>query len=198
MSAPRAMLALVAVTLAACSSAPPSPTPTPAPTAAASSTPTPAVRPTPTAPPHLVGMWLGFHNCDRIVDILTAAGMPEQALMNAAESGTIPGVATIDDIADPENPCVGAIDMRHWHFFTANGEFGSLDMNRQRVDDGRWTLVDADTLAINGTRFDFEVDGDELRMQPVDVGTCPVNGEWCPEAWKLMVVMPGMAWTRDE
>ena len=56
--------------------------------------------------------------------------------------------------------------MPHWHFFTANGEFGSLDMNRQRVDDGGWRIVAAETLAINGTRFEFHVDGDELRIDP--------------------------------
>ena len=149
-------------------------------------------------PPPVVGTWKGFHNCERIIAIMTAAGMPEQALLNAAESGTIPDVVTIDDIADVKHPCVGATDMPHWHFFTASGEFGSLDMNRQQVDDGPWTLVDADTLAINGSAFDFQVDGDQLRIQPVDVGTCPVNGRWCAEAWKLMVAMPGLVWARDE
>lgn len=149
------------------------------------------------AAPALVGTWLGMHNCQRIVDIITAAGMPEQALLNAAESTTIPGVTTVAQIADPENPCVAAVDVPHSHFFTASGLFGSRDANGQQVDDGRWVIVDEDTFVINGTPFDFKVDGDELRMEPVDVGTCPVNGTWCPEAWKLMVAMPGMAWTRS-
>jgi hypothetical protein len=70
-------------------------------------------------------------------------------------------------------------------------------MNRGKVDFGTWTLVDADTFAIDGTQFDFHVDGDELQMAPVEVGTCPVNGEWCREAWKLMVAMPGTTWTRE-
>lgn len=155
-------------------------------------------RPAPPALPALVGDWIGFHNCQRIVDLMNAAGMPEQALLNAAESGTIPDVTTIADIADPTNPCLGAVDKEHSHFFTSGGLFGSRDMNGQQVDDGAWVLVDADTFTINGTPFDFQVDGDELRMEPVDVGTCPVNGQWCPEAWKLMVAMPGMAWTRDD
>ena len=139
-----------------------------------------------------------MHNCQRIVDIMTAAGMPEQALLNAAESTTIPGVSTVEQIADPENPCVSTVDVEHSHFFTANGMFGSRDSKGQQVDDGRWEIVDADTFEINGTPFDFRVDGDELRMEAVDVGTCPVNGEWCPEAWKLMVAMPGMVWTRGD
>ena len=129
---------------------------------------------------------------------MNAAGMPEQGILNVAESGTLPGVSTVDDIADPEKPCVGAVGMDHSHFFTADGRFGSRDMHGQQVDDGAWTILDADTLAVNGTRFDFEVDGDELRLQPEEVGPCPVNGEWCREAWKLMVAMPGMAWTRSD
>ena len=48
----------------------------------------------PSAP---VGNWLGMHDCQRIVDMMTAAGMLEQALLNAAESGTIPGVSTVED-----------------------------------------------------------------------------------------------------
>jgi hypothetical protein len=202
MSTPRALIALAALTLVACTTAPSSAGPaqstaSAAPTVAASRSPDPTVRPTPTAPLALVGNWLGMHNCQRIVDIMTAADMPEQALLNAAESGTVPGVSTIEDIADPEKPCVGATDMPHWHFFNADGEFGSLDMNRQQVDDGRWRIVDADTLEINGTRFEFHVDRDELRIEPEAVGVCPVDGQWCPEAWKLMVAMPGMAWARD-
>lgn len=202
MSSLRALIALVVLTSVACSPAPPSvgstqstapATPTAAPSIAPSATP----RPTPMVLSALVGNWLGFHSCQRIVDIFTAAGMPEQALLNAAESGTIPGVSTIEGIDDPDDPCVGATDKRHWHFFNPDGEFGSLDMDRQKVDFGRWALVDADTFTIEGTPFDFEVSRNELRMEPVEIGTCPVNGEWCPEAWKLMVAMPGMAWKRS-
>ena len=193
-----AAIALTAIVVAACSSATPTAEPTvstPSPVAAAS--PKPTARPSPTPPPELVGTWIGFHNCQRIIDVMTSAGMPEQGLLNVADSGTVPGVSTVDQIADPENPCVGAVDVEHSHFFTASGEFGSRDANGQRVDDGRWEIVDADTFAINGVPFDFKVDGDELRMEAVDVGTCPVNGAWCEEAWKLMVAMPGMAWTRS-
>jgi hypothetical protein len=158
----------------------------------------PTERPTPTAPPALVGSWLGLHNCQRILDVLTAAGMPEQALANIVDSGVLPGVTTIADIADPNKPCVGAVDVPHSHFFTASGEFGSRDATGQRVDDGQWSMPDPTTFTINGVPFRFEVTGDELRMEAVDVGTCPSGTEWCEEAWKLMVAMPGMAWTREK
>jgi hypothetical protein len=196
-SARAATLAVFSLIVIACASATPGGTPT----ASRSSAPTPSsqnptLRPTATPPPALVGTWVGFHTCQRIVDIMGAAGMPEQGLLNVAESGTIPGVSTVDQIPDPSNPCVDTVEVEHSHFFTAGGLFGSRDSNGQQVDDGRWRLVDADTVEINGTPFEFEVDGDELRMQPVAVGTCPAPDEWCPEAWKLMVAMPGMAWTR--
>lgn len=197
-----ALVPLVVLVVVACSSTSPGAQQTEA-TASVAPTDPPSISPVPTpmptrTAPALVGMWLGMHSCQRIVDIMVAAGMPEQALLNAAESGTIPGVSTIDDIADPEEPCVGATDKPHWHFFNADGEFGSLDMNRQKVDFGTWMLVDADTLTIEGTPFTFRVDGDQLHMRPENVGTCPVNGKWCAEAWKLMVAMPGTAWTRDD
>jgi hypothetical protein len=191
------LFALTALVLAACSSAPPAPAPTdPTPSAAVSSSTT-TVRPTTSAPSALVGTWLGMHDCQRIIDIMSAAGMPEQGLLNVADSGTLPGITTVSQIADPKKPCVGAVDVEHSHFFTVSGLFGSRDANGQQVDDGRWMIVDADTFEINGVPFDFQIDGDELRMRPVDVGTCPTAGEWCPEAWKLMVAMPGMPWTRS-
>jgi hypothetical protein len=144
----------------------------------------------------LVGEWLGVHTCSRIMEIMTAAGMRGQGLLNAAESGSIPGVTTVDQIPDPARPCRGEVDVAHSHFFAADGLFGSRDQDGQQVDDGFWRLVDIDTFTINGTPFDFRVDGDELRMEAVDVGTCPDPTAWCPEAWKLMVAMPGMTWIR--
>ena len=178
--------------LSACVPAAQHATPTVAP-AGTAEPPTPAAKPT--APTALVGTWVGAHNCERIMSIMTAAGMPEQGLLNVAESGTLAGVSRVDQIKDPERPCDGAVDQRHSHFFTADGRFGSRDMHDVQVDDGQWRLVDADTFTINGTAFDFQVDGDELRMEAVDVGSCPSPDKWCPEAWKLMVAMPGMGWT---
>ena len=193
----RISLAPIALALAACASAPAGGTPTTTSTPGALRTPSPTHSPTPTAPPALVGNWLGFHNCQRIMDIMTSAGMREQGLLNVADSGTLPGITKVSQIAHPEHPCVGAVDVAHSHFFTAAGLFGSRDANGQQVDDGNWEIVDADTFEINGTPFDFEVDGNELRMDAVDVGLCPDPDAWCPEAWKLMVAMPGMVWTRD-
>jgi hypothetical protein len=130
--------------------------------------------------------------------IMTAAGMREQGLLNIVDAGTLPGVTAVEGIDDLEHPCVGAVQVRHSHFFTASGAFGSRDSIGTRVDDGTWALVDEDTLRINETPFDFTIEGDVLRLEPVEVGTCPTSTvAWCAEAWKLMVAMPGMDWHRQ-
>jgi hypothetical protein len=184
------------------------PTPTPAPTVAASprptvegptDTPTEAAPPTSTTPqPALVGSWVGIHNCERILDILHGAGMDDQILPTIVGNGLLPGITDPADVADPGNACADAIELEHSHFFTPDGLFGSRDQNNQQVDDGEWSIVDADTFAINEHElFDYEIVGDELRMSAVTVGTCPPDpAEWCVATWRLMVSMPGMAWTR--
>ena len=123
--------------------------------------------------------------------------MPEQGLLNILDAGTLPGVTALGDIPDPEHPCVGAIEVKHSHFFTAAGEFGSRDSIGTRVDDGTWRLSDSDTIVIGDVPFDFTIENDALRLVPLDVGTCPTGTtEWCEEAWKLMVAMPGLEWHR--
>ena len=183
--------------LTGCSAAPAASTPPSTVMAtAAPSVATPA--PTPTLPPAIVGVWVGVHQCQRIMDVMTAAGMREQGLSNIVDAGTLPGVTKVADIKDPANPCVGAVEVKHSHFFTAQGAFGSRDSIGTQVDDGTWTLRDSDTILIGDVPFDFTITGDALRLQPVSVGPCPTGSvDWCEEAWKLMVAMPGMEWHRQ-
>ena len=165
------------------------PTPSPSPD---------AVEPTPTAPPGFVGDWEGVHSCERIVAMLTDAGLEAQILQNIVGNALIPGVDDPSEVPDPADPCVGSVEQPHSHFFTARGTFGSRDQNGDQVDDGTWTVVDDDTLAIGDAEFDYSVSGEQLFLTPVSVGACPPDPEaWCPEAWKLMVAMPGMAWVRS-
>jgi hypothetical protein len=86
-----------------------------------------------------------MHSCQRIVDMFHDAGMEGQILSNIVDHGLLPGVTDVTRIGDPPNPCAGTVEQEHSHFFTADGAFGSLDFNGQQVDDGSWTLVDADT-----------------------------------------------------
>jgi hypothetical protein len=200
---------LVALLLAGCAGAAATAAPLPVATATvapATATVAPATAtPAPTAsaaPPvsALVGSWVGTYDCQRIADVLRTAGMEAQILPTIVENGLLPGITDPADVPDPDDPCDGAIELAHSHFFTAGGLFGSRDQRDRQVDDGTWSMVDDDTFAINGTNlFDFVIEGAELRMEPVSVGACPADSTaWCPESWKLMVAMPGMAWTREE
>ena len=190
-------LLLVAIVAIGCGGATPQ-TPNPATASEQPETATPTTRPTSTAPPALVGTWLGVHNCRTIIDALTDAGLADQALGSVVDNGLLPGIHDVADIPDESKPCAGAVDVPHSHFFTASGEFGSLDGEGNPVDDGRWTLIDATTLEINDAQFRFAISGDELRLEPLDVGACPDPAAWCVEAWKVMVAMPGTAWTRND
>ena len=140
-----------------------------------------------------------MHDCERIVEVLHAAGLDSQILPTIVGNGLLPGLTDPADVQDPDKPCVGAVEIEHAHFFTAAGEFGSLDQHGNRVDDGSWTIFDPTTFTINDVHFHYQVTGNELRLEPIDVGACPADpADWCVEAWKVMVAMPGMAWLRRE
>ena len=145
----------------------------------------------------LVGTWDGMHECERIADMFTNAAMTDQILPNVVDNGLLPGLDDPAQVADPANPCAGAVPVKHAHFFHADGTFGSLDSRGQQVDDGHWSIVDPETFEIGDAQFHYRIDGDELLMEPVKVGTCPPGGAWCEAAWELMVAMPGMTWHRE-
>ena len=97
------------------------------------------------------------------------------------------GVAGVDQIADPDDPCEGAIVVPHSHEFTADGRFASYDGSHQQVDDGAFTIVDEDTFAIDRTTFTYVVEGDELTIKADE-----------PTQWSTMVALPGLVWERVE
>ena len=57
----------------------------------------------------------------------------------------------------------------HSHFFTEDGNFGSYDPGRVQVDDGDYTLVDADTLS-------FPSHSQEFGFDPIQVDFALVDG----------------------
>lgn len=190
-------LAAIAIATAGCSAASPpvgaeSPAgiPETAPPTASASAQTPAI----------VGEWVGVHDCARIVPILREAGLEEFVLESVYGNGLVPGVTSEDGLKDPENPCDGAVERKHSHFFTADGRFGSKDFDGQQVDDGTYTLEGDEGIVINGMQFRYEIDGDELSLEPepVDISACTTKECRFGAAWVLMVAMPGMTWTRGE
>jgi hypothetical protein len=75
-----------------------------------------------------VGEWRRTQTCEEVLGILTRAGFNKQVVLeNIAGNGFLPGVSSLDQIADPEHPCQGAVPQARSHFFTADGQFGSKD-----------------------------------------------------------------------
>lgn len=188
-------LAAFALALVGCN---PGAVTTPAPTpSAAPPSPTPSVSASPSAEPAIVGEWVGIHDCRRIVTMLTDAGLDEFLADAVYGNELVPGDPN-SVVADPTTVCEGAVPRDHSHFFTAAGKFGSRDFNGDTVDSGTYTLEGDDGLVINGSRFKYEINGDELSLEPepVDISACTTRECRFPATWVLMVAMPGTTWKR--
>ena len=195
---------VVAALVAACgtvdrSQPTPSQGPTATPHASAGVTTAPAPSPSPSASvAAIVGEWVGSHDCERIRAMLHEVGLDEFIAEAIYGNGLIPGVTSEAGIADPANPCAGAVRRAHSHVFTADGRFASRDFNGQNVDGGTWAIVDDHTVVINGLPFGFRIAGDELTLdpRPIDISKCTTRDCRFPADWVLMVAMPGTSWTR--
>ena len=146
--------------------------------------------------PSIVGEWVGVHDCERIVTLHHEAGLDEFIAEQVFE--LVPGAGSPEDLEGRADPCEGAEQREHSHFFTADGSFGSRDDRGQQVDDGRYELVGADVVVINGSSFHYRIDGDSLYLTPDPVDTSDCTSRMCrfEPVWVLTVAMPGMPWTR--
>jgi hypothetical protein len=149
-----------------------------------------------TAPANpLVGTWQRVHKCNEVVQILRKAGFGQQIILEQiVDQAFLEGVTSPDQIADPRHPCRGAVPRKHYHFFTADGQFGSLDFNGQQVDEGTYRIIDDRTVEI-GLLFHYRISGNNLRLEVVEMPDCAPQG--CFEAvWAVMMPFPGKKWTR--
>jgi hypothetical protein len=174
-------------------------------TSAASAVASPAASPTvgasPTVAaspvPDLVGEWRGSHDCEVIRKILIDHGYADFVNETVVGEEMIPGVSDPNDLRDPKRPCLDARSVPHWHFFRADGMFGSLDENREQVDDNSYLVISAHRFQIGDVPFDYTVDGDSLTMNPAALEKNCVHGQWCQNIWMLMVSLPGTTWKRS-
>ncbi|MEP7055070.1 MAG: hypothetical protein ABI912_07450 [Actinomycetota bacterium] len=101
-----------------------------------------------------------------------------RALHDAGLEALAPGVvgdyfpgASPKELAQKKNVCQGAAPQRHSHFFTADGQFGSLDQNAHQVDDGPYRVSGTGTFKLGEHQeetFTYRIDGgDRLTMNPV-------------------------------
>lgn len=168
----------------------------------ASATPTSQAATTASTAPvnPLVGTWQRVHKCNEVVQILSKAGFGQQVILEQiVDQAFLVGVTSPDQIADPRHPCRGAVPRKHSHFFTADGQFGSLDFNGQQVDDGTYRIIDDRTLVISkefgDVTFHYRISGNNLRLEVVEMPDCAPQG--CFEAvWSVMMPFPGKKWTR--
>ena len=123
----------------------------------------------------------------------------EQAIPDTISGdGWVPGVTHARQI-DMSHPCAGAVARKHSHFFTAEGEFGSLDASGQQVDDGQYRIVDDHTFAIateedREVRFHYQViGGDTITFEPVIPKCRPSCGD---SIWSVSVAYEGYTWHR--
>ena len=153
----------------------------------------------------LVGTWQRVLRCKELVRALEKAGLEEFVLEAVVGTGFLPGVTSPDQIADPKHPCKGAVSQLHAHFFTADGQFGSLDGDGNQVDQGTYTIVD-DTLVMpygfeEGppilVTFHLRLHRDWVRFYPVIPSDCSTSSR-CLEAavWSVSVAFTGKKWTR--
>jgi hypothetical protein len=102
-------------------------------------------------------------------DALDKAGLGATALQTVGDF--FPG-QRVQQFAKKTDLCAGAEPFRHSHFFTQSGQFGSLDQNLNRVDNGTYTLINADTVRINQGTFHYRITGgDTLTLDPVITGS---------------------------
>ena len=189
---------------AATATAPPatySAAPSSAPTTLITSPPSAAPARTATATtPALVGEWQATYHCADILATLRDADLDEFVVESIYGNGLIPGATPParglpDDVT---RACQGAVEVPHYHFFTADGRFGSRDARREQVDEGTYSLQGEDVVVINGQSFQYTISGHELTLVPptVDISSCTTQMCRFGAAWVLMVALPGSTWTR--
>jgi hypothetical protein len=157
----------------------------------------------------LVGRWERTTSCQQLVAALKRAGLGATVAQawvgqtsSTGESSFKPGSPK----PTGARPCGGAIPRVHSHFFTADGEFGSLDWKGGQVDDGPYRIVGANIVQIgSGTpaaRFRFAIRSrDTLTLTPIltramirQANAHPT--EFSSAFWAVTVAYPGHTWKR--
>jgi hypothetical protein len=119
-------------------------------------------------PASIVGRWELSRTCQGIVEALDQAGLGELAPSIVGEY--FPGQNT-KQLARKADVCAGAKPERHSHFFTADGQFGSVDLHGEQVDDAPYSVVDDDTLRLSlefgDETYRYRIVGNELTLEPV-------------------------------
>jgi hypothetical protein len=147
--------------------------------------------------PTIVGRWERMQTCQELAHALDLAKL--KALAPAVLTDFFPDLSA-SRIARKPDPCSGASARPHSHFFTKDGQFGSVDDNNQQVDDGSYRAAGR-TLRIGEGRFTFRIRGDTLTLQPVisaqDRRRALANPmKFSTAGWQVAVSYMGLPWKR--
>jgi hypothetical protein len=147
----------------------------------------------------LVGNWQRTNSCTALVANLRRAGVVGAMREVLVGGGYCQRPARID----PAAPCRRARSVKHSHFFTAAGGFGSRDENGNQVDDGDYRITAPHTLAFPSharefgyrIRVRYRITRGKLRFHVVVPHPC--RGK-CPgaTAWAISAFYAGPAFTR--
>ena len=150
----------------------------------------------------LVGRWRRVNKCAELVKALDDAGL--KAIAPSVAGDYFPDVPP-KQLARKDDLCAGAKPIVHYHFFDADGRFGSLDEQEEQVDDGTYEIVDTGRFRIGnvdfGVVFRYQVDGDALSLSPVLTPAMKKQAllqplRFSPPGWGVAVSYPGHEWTR--
>jgi hypothetical protein len=150
----------------------------------------------------LVGLWQRTNTCPELVAALEEAGLGAAA---SSVVGDFFPEFSPEELAQKEDLCEGAEPIVHYHFFDADGRFGSLDENQDQVDGGMYEITDEGRFRIDNSDFDvvfeYDVDGDTLTLSPVVTAemieqALASPSDFTAAGWSISVSYPGQEWNR--
>ena len=146
----------------------------------------------------LVGRWQRTTTCQEMVVALQKYGLGKVAPAMLAGNGLVEG--SVAQLAAKPKICSNATSRVHSHFFDAKGQFGSLDWNGERVDDGGYRIV-GNTLHIGEGTFTFRIANNALTLTPVIAAATKRQAlahprQFSTAGWQVAVAFPGHTWKR--
>jgi hypothetical protein len=149
----------------------------------------------------LVGNWQRTNSCTAFVHAMRRAGLKERVQREWLVGA---GYFASPNQIDPAAPCKHARNVKHSHFFTAAGGFGSRDEKGNQVDDGDYKITAPHTLAFPSHARDFgykikvryRIKAGKLRFNVVVPHPCTGKCQNAT-AWALSAFYAGPAFTRE-
>jgi hypothetical protein len=160
-----------------------------------SQTATPSVSATPSADT-VVGEWQRAPTCQELVRALTRGGFGDFA---AEAVGGAALLTTPENVPakDPKHPCADAAGpIEHSHKFWEDGTFNSYNQVGQQVDDGKYKIIDSNSILFAGFQVDYKIADDTIVFSFAVPKSCTSQECRRRAAYAINVFYPGKAWMR--